>query len=313
VNRDEVGQSRYTQVLFFKRHFRLAVVLAAGMPFGLTGCVKTTRLVQKTLPPEMYRSASVEILKKEVSDRDDAIKTFNASVLITASTGGGRTGQVTTYTSFRGYIFVRQPSDLRVIMQVPVLGSRALDMVSDGKIFTLVHASSKGDVWMHGTDSVSKPSKNALENLRPDVFFDSMLVPGVAGDEFVAVTESKRIVAVADKKREAMEEPDYDLAVMKQKDGKVFQTLRVLHINRVNMLPYQQDIYNDAGQVVTTALYDDYKDHGGIQFPTKIIIERPLDELSLKVEITHLVLNETLEDDQFELQPPDGVVVQKVE
>jgi hypothetical protein len=196
---------------------------------------------------------------------------------------------------------------------VPVLGSRALDMVSDGKTFTLVHASSKGDVWTRGRDRMAKPSKNALQNLRPDVFLDSLLVPGVAEDEFVALTESTRIVAVADKKRQEMEEPDYDLAVMKQKDGKVFQTLRVIHINRVNMLPYQQDIYNEAGQVVTTALYDDYKDNGGIQFPSTIRIRRPLDELSLKVEIVHLSLNETLEDDQFVLPVPSNVVVQNVE
>jgi outer membrane lipoprotein-sorting protein len=300
-------------VLLSKHYFRFAAFMGLGVTVMLTGCLKTTKLVQKTLSPEMYRSASVETLDKEVSDRDEAIKTLNASVLITASTGGGRTGQVTTYTSFRGYIFVRRPSDLRVIMQVPVLGSRALDMVSDGTTFMLVHASSKGDVWTRGSDKVSTPSKNALENLRPNVFLDSLLVPGVGADEFVALTESKRIVPVADKKREAMEEPDYDLAVMKQKEGKVYQTLRVLHINRVNMLPYQQDVYNDAGQVVTTAFYDEYKVNGGIQFPTLIRIERPLDELSLKVEVTHLVLNETLEDDQFELKAPEGVVVRNVE
>ena len=301
-------------MLLFLHKLRSVSVVLLGLSIGLTGCIKTTKLVQKTLPPDMFRTAGVETLKKEVSERDAAIQTLNAGVLITASTGGGRTGQVTTYTSFKGYIFVRQPSDLRVIMQVPVLGSRALDMVSDGKTFTLVHAtSSKGDVWMQGHDKVSKPSKNALENLRPDVFLDSLLVPGVAPDEYVALTESSRVVPVAGKKNEAMQEPDYDLAVMKQKADKVFQTLRVIHINRVNMLPFQQDIYNDAGQVVTTAVYDDYKDYGGKQFPSVIHIARPLDELNLKVEITKLTLNETLEDDQFELKVPEGVTVQHVD
>ena len=285
-----------------------------GLSVGLTGCIKTTRLVQKTLAPEIYRSASVETLQKEVSDRDAAIKTLNASVLITASTGGGKEGQVTEYHAFQGYIFVRKPRNLRVIMQLPVIGSRALDMVSDGDIFTLVHATAgHGDVWMQGSNEVKTPSKNGLENLRPPVFFDSLLVPGVSPDEYVALNESTRIVPVLGKKNEAMEEPDYDLAIMKQKDGKVLQTLRVIHINRVNMLPYQQDIYNDNGQIVTQAVYDDYKDFGGQQFPSLITIKRPLDEYSLKVQIKSLKLNEALEDDQFELKIPDGVAVQKMQ
>jgi len=127
------------------------------------------------------------------------------------------------------------------------------------------------------------------------------------------LNESTRIVPVVGKKNEAMEEPDYDLAIMKQKDGKVLQTLRVIHINRVNMLPYQQDIYNDDGQIVTQAKYDNYKDFGGQQFPSLITITRPLDEYSLKVQIKSLKLNETLEDDQFELKIPDGVTVQKMQ
>jgi len=235
-------------------------------------------------------------------------------VLITASTGGGKEGKVTEYTAFRGYIFVRKPGDLRVILQLPLIGSRALDMVSDGKDFTLVHATGgHGDVWIQGSNTVTKPSKNGLENLRPAVFLDSLLVPGVSADEFVALNESTRIVKLAGKKNEDMEEPDYDLAVLKLKNGKVLQTLRTIHFNRVTMLPYQQDIYNDSGQIVTQTIYDNYKTYAGQQFPSLITISRPLEEYSLKVQITKLTLNETLEDDQFELKIPAGVTVQKME
>ena len=289
-------------------------MVLVGLSAGLSGCYKTTRLVQKTLAPDTFKTASVEQLNKAVSERDAAIQTLNASVLITASTGGGKEGKVTEYTAFRGYIFVRKPGDLRVILQLPVIGSRALDMVSDGKDFTLVHATGgHGDVWIQGSNTVTKPSKNGLENLRPAVFLDSLLVPGVSADEFVALNESTRIVKLAGKKNEDMEEPDYDLAVLKLKNGKVLQTLRTIHFNRVTMLPYQQDIYNDSGQIVTQTIYDNYKTYAGQQFPSLITISRPLEEYSLKVQITKLTLNETLEDDQFELKIPAGVTVQKME
>ena len=295
-----------------KKH-AVTVMAAVALMMGTSGCFRSTKLVQQTQAPDFYRTASVDELEKQISDRDAAIKTMNASVLITASTGGGRTGKVTTYTSFRGYIFVRKPEDLRVILQLPVIGSRALDMVSDGKTFTMVHATAgHGDVWMTGSDTVSKPSPNGLENLRPPVFLDSLLVPGVTPEEFVSLDNSTRILQSTEHKRQAIEEPDYDLSIEKVKSGHVLQTLRVIHISRVTMLPFEQDIYDDAGHVVTQATYDKYQEFNGVQFPTVITIKRPLDEYSLKIEVTKLTLNGQLDDDQFKLDVPAGVTVKEM-
>jgi outer membrane lipoprotein-sorting protein len=283
-------------------------VLAA---VGLTGCFSTTQIVQRTQAPDMYRSTSVENLEKIISDRDSSIKTLDASVLLIASTGGGKEGKVVTYTSFKGYIFVRKPHDLRVIMLLPVLGSRALDMVSNGDTFTLMHATGgHGDVWIQGSNTVTTPSKNGLENLRPPVFFDSLLVPGVGPDEFVSLTESTRVLAPASKHQPAIEEPDYDLAVVKKGTGNTLRLERLVHFSRVTLLPFEQDIYDDRGEAETIATYDKYQDFNGIQFPMLIDIKRPLDEYELKLQVTKLMLNQPLENDQFELKIPPGVTVQ---
>lgn len=283
-------------------------VLAA---VGLTGCFSTTQIVQRTQAPDVYRSTSVENLEKIISDRDTSIKTLNASVLLIASTGGGKEGKVVTYTSFKGYIFVRKPHDLRVIMLLPVLGSRALDMVSNGDTFTLMHATGgHGDVWIQGSNTVTTPSKNGLENLRPPVFFDSLLVPGVSADEYVSLSESERVLAPPSKHQPAIEEPDYDLAVLKKESGNALHLERLVHFSRVTLLPFQQDIYNDKGEAETIATYDKYQDFNGIQFPMLIDIKRPLDEYELKLQVTKLTLNQPLENDQFELKIPPGVTVQ---
>lgn len=281
---------------------------------GLTGCFRTTTIVQKTQAPDMYRSTSVENLERIVSERDASIKTLNAAVLLTASTGGGKEGKVVTYTSFKGYIFVRKPNDLRVLLSLPVLGSRALDMVSNGKSFTLVHATGgHGDVWIQGSNTVTTPSKNGLENLRPPVFFDSLLVPGVDPDQLVSLTDSTRILPPKSKHGPATEEPDYDLAVVTKGPGNTLTTKRVVHFSRVTLLPFQQDIYDDKGQVVTSATYDNYQEFNGIKFPMLINIRRPLDEYALKLQVTKLTLNQPLENDQFELKIPDGVKVQQMQ
>jgi outer membrane lipoprotein-sorting protein len=283
------------------------------MAAGLTGCFRTTQIVQRTQAPDTYRTANVDQLEKEISDRDAGIQTLNASVLLTASTGGGKEGKVTTYTSFKGYIFVRKPRDLRVILQLPVLGSRALDMVSNGEMFTLMRESTHGTQWIEGTNVVTKPSANGLENLRPPVFFDSLLVPGVTADEFVSLTDSTRVLAPASKHQPATEEPDYDLAVLKRGAGNVLQLQRLVHFSRVTMLPYQQDIYDDKGQVVTSATYAKYQEFNGQQFPTLINIRRPIDEYALKLQVTKLTLNQPLENDQFELKIPPGTAVQHMD
>ena len=287
----------------------------AGLSVGLTGCsfLRTVHVVQKTVPPPSFQTADAGTLQQAISARDAAIKTVKATVLITASTGGGSTGKVTEYTSLKGYIFVRKPHDLNVIMQLPLFGSQAIDMVSDANRFKLLINFPTVHRAVEGTNEVTKPSKNGLENLRPSVFFDSLLVPGVAPDEFVAITESQRLLPPATKHSPAIEEPDYDLALLKVQEGHRMHLSRLIHINRVDLLPVEQDIYDEQGRVVTVATYDKYGEYNGQKFPTLINIKRPLDQYSLKIEITKLTLNETLEDDQFTLEIPAGVPVEKME
>jgi hypothetical protein len=238
---------------------------------------------------------------------------MNASVEISYSTGGGKEGKVTEYTSFRGYIFVRKPRDLRVLMLLPLLGSKALDMVSDANQFTLMHATPHdGNVWIQGTNIVTTPSKNKLENLRPPMFFDSMMVAGVGPNELVELTENTRQVPFKTKRNEVIEEPDYDLTISRIKSGNVLQRLRVIHINRVDMLPFEQDIYDDHDRVETVATYEDYKDYGDQKFPSTVTIKRPLEEYSLKIVVTKMTLNGTFDDDQFELKIPPGTTVQQM-
>jgi len=295
------------------RNLRALSVLVVAMTGGLTGCFSTTRRVLKTEAPTVYQTATVEQVEQQVSQRDVAVKTLKAQVQITAATGGSKEGKLKEYTSFTGYIFVQKPADLRVILQLPLIGSSALDMVSDGQTFTLKRASSHGNIWMQGTNKVTTPSKNGLENLRPSVFLDSLLVPGVPTGEYVTMTESSRVLHEDVHHKTETIEPDYNLTVLHTTSGNILQVQRVIRINRVTMLPYQQDIYDDKGEVVTQATYENYQTYAGQQFPAEITIRRPLDEYSLKIDVMKLTLNAAFEADQFELMIPAGTTVQKLQ
>ena len=290
-----------------------AAVLLALSP-GLAGCYKTTRSVQQTTAPAIVKDATVTDLVQQLDGNFAALKSLNASVTITASTGGARTGKVTEYTSFKGYILMRKPRDLRVILQVPFLGSVAMDMVSDGRDFKLIIPSqNKARV---GTDEVKTPSKNALENLRPGIFFDSFFLKGVDATEFVTVTNSERTLPTDPRTHAVRVEPDYDLAVIARgadPASNILQTKRVIHYSRETLKPYRQDIYDSAGRVVTTVLYSSYQHYGDIDFPAEIDISRPFDEYSLKIAITKLTPNEPLDDEQFHLEIPPGMAIQKMD
>jgi outer membrane lipoprotein-sorting protein len=285
--------------------------LCISLAPALTGCLTHTYSVPKTRPADILLDSSLDQLVGQLNSRYNDIQTFTATVEIEATTGGSRQGKAKDYPSFSGYIFMRKPEDMRVLLKVPVLGSKALDMVSDGKTFKLIIP--PYNKAMVGSNTVTKPSKNLLENLRPAIFFDSLLIRAIQPSEIFSLSSDVRILENPKKKKDLIEEPDYDIEVLSQPQGQVARILRVVHVSRGNLLPYQQDLFNDQGQVATRAFYSDYQKFGDVQFPTHILIRRPLDELSLSVVISKLTLNTKLEDDQFDLKIPDNVPTQKMD
>jgi hypothetical protein len=282
----------------------LAVGLVALAP-ALTGCLTHIRTVPKTRPAEVVMNATLDQLLTQVETRFNQIQSLNASVEIVASEGGSRQGQVKVYPSFSGYIFLRKPEDLRVLLRVPYLGSVGLDMVSDGKSWKLWIP--HNHIAMIGTSEVTDPTQHGLESLRPKVIFDSLLVRGLDPDQLVGLTQDSRILPDPKDKKQLIEEPDYELSILEQPHGHSVHPLRVIHIGRSTLLPYQQDIYDRFGNVVTQAFYSNYQYFGDIPFPMKIEIKRPQDQYSLTITITKLLVNQKLDDDQFELKFPEGV------
>jgi outer membrane lipoprotein-sorting protein len=292
----------------FTRQALAAVCISLAA--ALTGCVRTYS-VPKVRQAPMILSEGLDQLISQTNARYESIQTMNATVEIQTTVGGGRKGQVTELPAFSGYIFVRKPEDIRVLLKLPLVGSVALDMVSNGKTWKLWSPPKK--MAMEGTSQVTTPSKNPIENLRPAVFFDSLLVRAVLPTEIVSPTSDIREIEDPKKKKDIIEEPDYDLEVLSEPKGQITHTLRVVHISRSNLLPYQQDMYNDQGQVVTRAFYSEYQKFGDISFPTHILIKRPLDELSLSIVISKLTFNQKLDDDQFEVDVPADIPIKKIE
>jgi outer membrane lipoprotein-sorting protein len=277
-----------------------------------TGCYVHTHAVIKTRPADMVLSAPLSEVLKRVNDQYSAIQSMTAFMDIVTSTGGSHEGQVKDYISFGGFIIIGKPDHIRVILKVPLAGSDALDMVSDGKNFKMLIRPKSCAII--GSDTVTNTTQTGIYSLRPAVILDSMLIRGLEPDQLVSETQDIRIVENPKKKNDFIEEPDYDLEFFSQPKGQIAHTLRVVHISRANLLPYQQDIYDSDGKIVTQALYSNYQKFGAINFPSKIIIKRPLDELSLTITINGKTnFNQKLNADEFDLDIPEGIAVQNMD
>jgi outer membrane lipoprotein-sorting protein len=286
----------------------VATALLAMTP-ALSGCLVHTHSVPKTHPPAVVLNGTLDQLLKQVDEHYGAVQSMTLTVQMTISTGGSVQGVVKEYTSLHGYIIVGKPEDIRVFLQLPVVRSRALDMVSDGKNFKVLITFPTRNCAIVGSDVVTNSSQKGLYSLRPAVILDPLLIQGMRPDQVVSLTQDSRIIPDPKKRKELIEDPDYDLGFFSEPQGQVAHTLRVVHISRDNLLPWRQDIYNADGKVETQATYDNYKKFGEINFPTTIVIQRPLDELGMTITVSKVTFNQMLDPDQFKLDIPDGIAV----
>src|SRR5271166_3861842 len=139
------------------------------------GCLFHTRTVEVRISSAKLKSATQQELIDRVNQGAAQVKTLNATVDIDTSVGGAKRGKVTSFKEIRGYILVRKPNMLRMIGLFPIVRNKAFDMVSDGETFKVsIPAKSKFYV---GHNNVVHPGGSTVENLRPQVIYQALLLP----------------------------------------------------------------------------------------------------------------------------------------
>lgn len=279
----------------------LAVSLAVLL-LGETGCLFRTRVVEMRTSTAKLQTATKQELIERINAEATQIKSLNATVEIATSVGGEKKGKVTDYQEITGFILVRKPDMLRMIGLYPVVRNRAFDMVSDGDHFKL-YIPAKNKFYV-GSAQVNKPSPNPLENLRPQVIYNALLLPEIDKNE-VAVLENDTETIVDQKTRKVVEQPDYVINIIRR-SGDNWYLARKIIFERVKLVPHRQIIFDEDGNVATEATYQVYKEYNGVSFPNVIEINRPKEEYSIRLTVTKMAVNESLRDDQFALQPPPG-------
>jgi hypothetical protein len=203
-----------------------------------------------------------------------------------------------------------------VIGLAPIVRTRAFELVSDGSTFKLYIPSKT--MAIEGKNSLTSKSSSPLLNLRPGMFFDSMLIRPVAPEDQVILTTDEN-VRQDTKTKKWVEDRYYLLSVVRAKSTTSTDAIRelvprrVIRFSRDTLRPVEQDIYDAEGNIETITQYGEPQAFGTEKFPGTIIIKRPLEEYQIVMTIQKLVLNQTLKDDQFQLDIPEGVKIQKLD
>ncbi len=158
-----------------------AALLICVTGMELSSCVVKRRLIVRrgspTSHPVLLIARAPDLIRR-IADQYGAINNFSATVDMTPAIGTTEKSRVTEYKDVRGYILFRKPDDIRIIGLYPVLRNTAFDMVSTGPQFKLyVPAKNR---FLVGDNAIEQPSKNKLENLRPQHFLDALLVRPVS-------------------------------------------------------------------------------------------------------------------------------------
>jgi len=282
----------------------LFLIFLSTATIPLSGCLFRTRPLDRQLSTRPLKTATQQDLIDYVNGQANKIQSLQATVDIDASAGDVRNGRITDYKEIRGYVLARKPAMLRMKGLLPLVRNTAFDMVSDGQEFKVwIPTKNKFVTGSNNSDNYD-PDKR-LENMRPQYIYDAILIPEIDGDE--AVLENG-YETVLDAKRHRVEQPNYSLLVIRKGPQGAYLS-RKIDFSRIDLLPYRQRIYDQQGNVVTDAHYQDYKDFSGTTFPGTIEIERQRESYDITLNIVKLDLNKTLADDQFALEEPAGAEV----
>lgn len=287
------------------------VLLLLGF-LALTGCAvkaqhETTR---RLISAVNLREATLDQLLANLDASAARLQTLKLTVEMDLSTGGEKKGIVTDYRQVSGYVLVRKPEMLHMIVRAPVVGSRLVDMVSKGKTFALAFNSPTSSKYLIGSNQVIVPSENPLLNMRPQHVLDALLIKPVDRDagEIAVLEQSVDVIKDPKSHKEALR-PNYVVVVISKDEAGAYLSRRIV-FGRDNLMPHEQYLYNRQGQLVTVANYEyasaAASDSAEGDFPGVIQIQRPVEEYSIKLTVEKTSINLPLGDDQFEVTQPPG-------
>ena len=258
--------------------------------------VKQTRRIPASEQALPAKTASLDDLIQGINKNSEKIQTLKLTVIYQLTGGSINSGEISNYRETDGFVLARRPSWIRLIGLA--FKVKVFDMVSDGKQFR-IHVPPKNKFILGRNDQEIKGRKDVPINLRPQHIFQALLIDPVA-------TERDENMRVLEEDQEGKHKY-YVLSIIGPAKEGVGALRRKIWIDRFDLRLVRQKLY-DEGRMVSDINYRQFKDFegGGGDYPSVIDFTRPQEDYSLRIRVSKAVMNETLRDDQFILEQPDG-------
>lgn len=279
------------------------------------GCRGPSGVRNTRITPVMARPVAKQASQQELLDKYNAmaegVRTINATVQLKLTAGSQYSGVIEEYHEVKAFLLAKRPSAIRMIGQVPVIGTTVFDMASDGTSFE-VWIPSKNK-FLTGAVALERQSEKPVENLRPQHLLDALLWPPIRREETVLFEEYNDDAGRY-----------YVLTLLR--GGYQTEILRKIWFDRSNLQVSRLEDFGPKGVLLSDAHFSDWEplplaaatapalsaasataQAGGVdQFPRMIRIDRPKDDYRLDLQVTKISLNEDLPTDRFRLEQPPG-------
>ena len=256
--------------------------------------VKQTRRIPASEQALPAKTASLDDLIQGISQHSQKIQTLKLTVIYQLTGGSINSGEISNYRETDGFVLARRPSWIRLIGLA--FKVKVFDMVSDGKQFR-IYVPPKSKFILGRNDQEIKGRKDVPINLRPQHIFQALLIDPITTDR----DENTRVL----EEEQEGKHKYYVLSIIGPAKEGVGSLRRKIWIDRFDLRLVRQKLY-DEGRTVSDISYREFKDFEGGDYASVIDFKRPQEDYSLRIRISKAVMNETLVDEQFVLEQPDG-------
>ncbi|NLV31012.1 MAG: outer membrane lipoprotein-sorting protein [Acidobacteria bacterium] len=270
-----------------------------------TGC-SIKRTVNVEVPARILaaREAGFDQLLGIVNGYSGIPDLANARMKVTLTYGRWESGEQEEYRRAPGYLLVRNPDTLRLVVQNPITKTAIFDVLSVGDDFS---------AWVPGKLRFYRGSNSAedllLEELpggiplRAPHIYEALIPAGIdPGAQGVRVS----LEEAADN-----EAKYYILSLYRDGEGARIHCLRRIWIERSRLAIARQQIFREDGRLISDIEYLGMEPAGGLMLPAEIRLERPEDGYAVKLEFEgdSWRVARGLGDEAFQLSPPPGAEI----
>lgn len=291
----------------------LPILSLLSASFIVAGCSAShTTVVKPAGPPVALQTATKSEMVERYNTLAKAVTSVNLSVTMTLTAGSAYTGVIKQYHQVNGFILAQRPSDIRVIGQAPIVGTKIFDMVSDAETFRISMPTEHK--FITGPTKLEKTSAKPIENLRPQhltgaIFWDAIpardpVLMEEAGDggRYYVLTIIRRV-------REAAPE---GASKSDQESGTDWEISQKVWIDRADLSVARLQTYDVGGKIGSDVTLSNWDTFGDVHYPRQVGLTRPGGDYKLEIGITKATFNETITPDRFELKQQVGEELVKV-